>query len=560
MLYTKLCFLTLLCLLSITQIHAQVQIPGFTGYASPIETSNEDDESVLFNEKVGLHNWTNPQQTLQYFLNVKNAGALSLAIWAKSEKPGTKLQINLAGKSVSVTVPASGKFVKITVGTWPELKHGFYSINIKALHTAGKSIADIQSIELNGSATRDLHFNAKPRRNAASVHLIYPIADTAKAVLFYNELTIPQGADLLHTYYMAGGFSRGYFGMQVNSSTERRVIFSVWDAGKEAIDRSKVSDDNKVQLKGKGEDVIAEGFGNEGTGGHSHWVYNWKVGVTYKFVVTALVDSAGNSTTYTGYFFIPETSQWKLIASFKAPRDGKYLTGLYSFVENFWGVNGQFFRKAYYGNQWVKNENGQWNEISSAKFSCDATGRAGDRIDFGGGTENGKFYLWNGGFQQKDAQLGDIFIRKPNGQHPEIDLYKNFDSLAQSATDKQLIYAAIANKQIDTTASYHGLYYQIIKPGEGRQVLVTDTVLAFYKGSLLDGTLFDETKDKPASFPLNRLIKGWQIGLPLIRTGGKIKLILPSALAYGIRSRADKIPPNSVLVFEIEVVDTKETK
>ena len=69
--------------------------------------------------------------------------------------------------------------------------------------------------------------------------------------------------------------------------------------------------------------------------------------------------------------------------------------------------------------------------------------------------------------------------------------------------------------------------------------------------------MFDQTKDKPAIFPLKRLIKGWQIGLTMCKVGGKIRLIIPSAIAYSIRSRSSKIPPNSVLVFDIEVLSAK---
>ena len=98
----------------------------------------------------------------------------------------------------------------------------------------------------------------------------------------------------------------------------------------------------------------------------------------------------------------------------------------------------------------------------------------------------------------------------------------------------------------------------MIKEGTGRQVSLNDTVTVFYKGYLLkDKSVFDETKDKPAIFPLKRLIMGWQIGVPLCKVGGKIKIIIPSSLAYSIRTRAAKIPPNSILVFEVEVVEAK---
>jgi FKBP-type peptidyl-prolyl cis-trans isomerase len=92
--------------------------------------------------------------------------------------------------------------------------------------------------------------------------------------------------------------------------------------------------------------------------------------------------------------------------------------------------------------------------------------------------------------------------------------------------------------------------------GTGKQVSATDTVQVNYKGYLFsDGTVFDQTTGTPRKFPLGRLIVGWQIGIPLLKTGGKIKLVIPSHLAYSIRTRSPKIPPNSTLVFEIEVVE-----
>jgi FKBP-type peptidyl-prolyl cis-trans isomerase len=82
-----------------------------------------------------------------------------------------------------------------------------------------------------------------------------------------------------------------------------------------------------------------------------------------------------------------------------------------------------------------------------------------------------------------------------------------------------------------------------------------------YKGTLLkDGSVFDQTKEKPARFPLQRLIKGWQIGLAKCRVGGKIKIVIPSGIAYGMRARSKAIPPNSVLVFEIEVIKAEPAK
>lgn len=532
-----------------------ITIPAYTGYAVPAE--KEDD--LLFSEKSGVQHWTDASQEILYFFYLHKTGKLSVALDTKNVSAGTILKLSLAGKDLLVNVPESPRFKTVNAGTVTIKDSGFCTLTVSVVKKARNSIADIRSIQLSGTASVHLHYNPKPRRNAASVHLRYPLDDSLKAIAFYNEITIPNGFDHLHSYYMACGFARGYFGIQVNSETERRVIFSIWDAGREAVDRNKVADSNKVQLLAKGEGVLADDFGNEGTGGHSHWVYPWKTRQTYKLLVTALADSASQTTIYTGYFFVPEQQKWKLIASFRAPKDGQALRNLYSFNENFVGVNGQLPRRAIFGNQWIQRENGQWVELTRSTFSYDATGKAGDRIDYGAGVADGKFYLWNGGFQPGNAKYGDVFNRPATGQKPVIDWTKNADSMQQAAKDRQMIFEAVWNKQIDTTGSKDGVYYQVLKEGNGGTVSVNDTVTVLYKGSLLkDGSVFDQTKDKPATFPLKRLIRGWQIAVPLCKVGGKIRIVIPSALAYTIRTRSKAIPPNSVLVFDIEVLAVKK--
>ena len=168
------------------------------------------------------------------------------------------------------------------------------------------------------------------------------------------------------------------------------------------------------------------------------------------------------------------------------------------------------------------------------------------------------FYLWNGGFKQATAHLGDHFERPAKNNKPIIDFAKNADSLVQASIDQQLIFHTIKLKQIDTMGNRSGVYYNVLKEGTGNSVSITDTITVFYKGYLLkDGTVFDQTKEKPATFPLNRLIKGWQLGLAKTKLGSKIQLIIPSGLAYTIKSRSQLIPPNSVLVFEIELLNLK---
>jgi FKBP-type peptidyl-prolyl cis-trans isomerase len=546
------CLLLVLTISLFSAAQSPVIIPGSTGYAIPAETNTN-----MFSETAGLRNWTDAKQQIRYYFYARQKGDLSLGLNVRADQLGNILQVAVADKKLLVRVPASRSFRAVGAGTVTLPDSGFYTITISVIKKTGKAIADIQSLFLSGAPAATLHFNPKPRRNAASVHLRYPLADSVKAISFYNEVTVPAGFDPVHSYYMATGFARGYFGMQVNGPNERRIIFSVWDAGREAVDRNKVADSNRVQLLAQGDGVTASDFGNEGTGGHSHWLYDWKAGITYRFIVTALPDSASSTTIYSGYFFVPELQRWKLIASFRAPSNGKTLRNLYSFNENFDGSNGQLQRKAMFGNQWIQRSNGSWLELTQATFSYDATGKAGDRIDYGGGVSpDGKFYLWNGGFERPNAVAGQLFQR-PAAQKPVVDLAKNADSTAQAIRDREEIMAAIRKGQ-DTTGSIDGIYYKILRQGTGEQVRPADTVTILYKGTLLkDGTVFDETKDKPATFPLKRLIRGWQLVLPMCKVGGSVRIIIPSGQSYGMRARTKIIVPNSVLVFDIDVIGTK---
>jgi FKBP-type peptidyl-prolyl cis-trans isomerase len=106
-----------------------------------------------------------------------------------------------------------------------------------------------------------------------------------------------------------------------------------------------------------------------------------------------------------------------------------------------------------------------------------------------------------------------------------------------------------------TTAS--GLKYQVLKHGTGTvSPKATDTVKVHYEGKLLDGTVFDSSiaRGQPISFPLNGVIAGWTEGLQLMKVGDKFKFVIPSNLAYGANSPSPAIPPNSTLIFEVELL------
>ena len=104
-----------------------------------------------------------------------------------------------------------------------------------------------------------------------------------------------------------------------------------------------------------------------------------------------------------------------------------------------------------------------------------------------------------------------------------------------------------------------GLQYKVLVEGKGRKPSPTDTVTVHYRGTLIDGTEFDSSykRGEPASFPLNRVVKGWTEGLQLIKEGGKVQLFLPSDLGYGDRGAGGQIGPNAVLIFEVELISVQ---
>ncbi len=397
-----------------TRSRAELRVPAFTGYLLP----NPDAARVSATRPVLP--FANAASSITWWGHIATRGDLAAAVAMQLPTGASRtMRLTVGSAHHDARLVGNGAESRIDFGSFAIRDTGYVRIALATVDGQPAPDLAVAALLLDGPAIDRAHFNLDARRNAASVHLRYPTDSNALVTGFYTEVTAID--DPVTTYYMATGFARGYFGMQVNSATERRIIFSVWDAadGTTAKDRSTVAADNYTKLEAKGDGVVADVFGNEGTGGHSHLVYDWKTGSAQKFFVTARVD--GTTTVYSGYWFHPDKKAWQLIASFRAAKDGKGLRRLYSFSENFGGNNGYARRKALYGNQWIRMGDGTWQELTVATFSHDATGKE-NRHDRFMGVENGAFFLSHGGFVSGYTEMGTPFSRPAIGKPPAITL------------------------------------------------------------------------------------------------------------------------------------------
>jgi len=385
-----------------------------------VNNPNATDKIV---SKEGIKNWTDANNKIRTYFYTTATGKIEISINAKFSAD-TKLKITVGNTTKNIDFKETENITKHALGSFEIDTLGYNYIEFEGVSKKGTTFGEIAEIMLDDSWSSKITY-VKPDwsywgRRGPSVHLSFDQPANKNITWFYNELTVPSGSDPIGSYFMANGFSSGYFGMQVNSETERRILFSVWSAY-DTQDPSQIPKEYSVIPLGYGDGVTVGEFGNEGSGAQSYFVYNWKPDTTYKFLLKG-ESNANNSIDYTAYFYAPEIGDWKLIASFRRPfPTGKHLTRLHSFLENFATSTGDSSRKVNYTNQWMYDTEGNWNESTSAKFTTDNTGASGVRFDYDGGSEGDHFFLRNCGFFSDNEIPNTTFTRTANGTAPNID-------------------------------------------------------------------------------------------------------------------------------------------
>ncbi len=401
---------------SVDQLSISVPTKGNTWI---LGVDSDRDREILRN---GIKDWNLSGLTTRTYFYVGKTGSIKIGITAKSSTK-TPLLARFEGDEREIELSGS-ELISISVGEFTIDTPGYYYLELIG-HKRTTATVEIQDVLLGGESTEGEMYFAKDDfywgRRGPSVHLTYQLPDKVEEVqYFYNEINVPEGQDVLGSYFMANGFAEGYFGIQVNSPEERRVLFSVWSPFK-TDNPNDIPEDQRIKTLKKGDDVYTGEFGNEGSGGQSYRKYMWKAGTNYRFLLKG-EPATDNSTDYTAYFFPPEIGKWELIASFRRPKTSTYLKRPHSFLENFRTETGNQSRRGTYTNQWVYDTKGNWHELTKAKFTADATARKESRMDYSGGSDGTSFFMRNCGFFTGWTEIDSYIDRTALGVPPDIDL------------------------------------------------------------------------------------------------------------------------------------------
>ncbi|WP_439185031.1 FKBP-type peptidyl-prolyl cis-trans isomerase [Carboxylicivirga taeanensis] len=152
-------------------------------------------------------------------------------------------------------------------------------------------------------------------------------------------------------------------------------------------------------------------------------------------------------------------------------------------------------------------------------------------------------------------------VREAMNETAQLSLEDASKAITAAKAQIGINFLAENAKKEGVVTTPSGLQYKVIAEGEGAAPAATDVVTVHYKGSLINGEVFDSSEGgEPISFPLNRVIKGWTEGLQLMKEGGKTIFYIPHELAYGANGAGQVIPPYSALVFEVELLKVETTQ
>jgi hypothetical protein len=447
------------------------RLEGGHGYVYPYVSSGA---GLSMQEKGTLTNWTNKDRKARWYLyqtagsyrfgfilSLTNGATRDFKITCTPAYEGLKLDTLVSEFSYTGRGTSNRDTIFVLPVDIPVTGYFCYELESK---TVNGSIS-IPSLALKGYKTPDPSVpnatapHATTYLSSPSVHLHYTSssAQAPNSSIYdwiYQEVLVPaEGFSPIATYWESIGFNGGYLGLQNNTDTWRRILFSVWDQiDADAYNKAgrPIPPDSVVTFVDKADYTTANGFGGEGTGGQSYVQHaqTWKEGVPVKFLFNvrkeesdcAICPSGKKPTVILSAWYcaydpdapglddIPaELKGWRYIASWRRPFVSVYQNGTGSFIENYSAANGHLPRKGYYYNTYNRNAStGAWYHFNQSTGS-NTDGSTGQRIDFeyGVSTDPGhtdKFYMLSGGYGNRKIASGTFKVPYvPVSDFPYLD-------------------------------------------------------------------------------------------------------------------------------------------
>lgn len=363
--------------------------------------------------KEGTINWQSASGFMDVYIRFQKAGDYTLGLRLKVPEGNSEITVDVLSKKLTLKAE-NREFKQYELGKISISDPGYVKVRLHGTQRTGPVFAHVTDLVVSGASSNLLFANDPENfywsRRGPSVHMGYELP-LGNYEYVYGELEVPAGEDKPGTFFMVNGFGEGYFGLQ-SRQNDRWVLFSVWDPS-----------DNMTLSVESGNNVIAQRFGGEGTGGQSYLVYDWKAATTYKFITRIRPDGTGN-TLYSAWFYAAETDEWLFINTWKRPGISTWQTRNHSFLENFYDKSGYLGRKAFYKNQWARSQEGNWVELTKGRHTVDATGSNKQRLDYSGGLVGNSFFLKMGGFFNEVVEPGVIYNRNAGNIIPSVDVLK----------------------------------------------------------------------------------------------------------------------------------------
>lgn len=389
------------------------KIPGYTGYAIP------GQKGIQFDELMGCTEWTNPDLTLQYNVQIEAKGDMNIRLMLSNDGPSPAyLSFKLGDRTCELKVPPTGgnkKFTIVDAGVFTADYPGFYSIWIKPISKSGQYFPGIMNIQLCTPSADKIFFPTIPDRNASTVNLTYlnPVNESIQGM--FVSANVPNAYDYQGTRVSA--ISNEMYRVGIANEENGRYIFMSWKNVKGYKKPSfKYSQFKNFQIDSSNEKI-------------SRIIipYNWMPDQPISFSLIQTVDTCTEEHLWEARVYNDKKKKWHTICIIDGGNTHTLIKNWYSAVINSDPNTGNVEHKALFSNPVAITSGGKKYKLTQARFGHDIKGKC-ERKDYGAGAENDAFWLSTGGFSFPQATYGRVYeVKSKNNINLDDKILASFN-------------------------------------------------------------------------------------------------------------------------------------